>query len=133
MSMPQTPEQMKAFNDSLSQIFAAHDPRFSGRNIVASHDARRTQRPAAHRADNLPSPMAAVCSSSPRCGRGTASWAGTSTSSPIPIASQLPDEHVSGAGSGVEGAEYDRLWAQIVAQMPFFTDHQAKIHAKSPS
>ncbi len=34
MSMPQTPEQMKAFNRQLIADFRAHDPRFSGRKIV---------------------------------------------------------------------------------------------------
>ena len=45
---------------------------------------------------------------------------------------ELPDETFQTRAVVAEGAEYDRLWAQIVAQMPFFTDHQAQISRKIP-
>ena len=45
---------------------------------------------------------------------------------------ELPGETFQAQAVIAEGAEYDRLWAQIVAQMPFFTDHQAKISRQIP-
>jgi hypothetical protein len=45
---------------------------------------------------------------------------------------ELPDETFQTRAVVAEGEEYDRLWAHIVAQMPFFTDHQAKISRKIP-
>jgi deazaflavin-dependent oxidoreductase (nitroreductase family) len=45
---------------------------------------------------------------------------------------EVPDETFAARASTATGEERDRLWALIVAQMPFFTDHQAQVSREIP-
>ena len=46
---------------------------------------------------------------------------------------ELPDETYQARAVIAEGAEYDRLWAQIVAQMPFLPTTKRRSAARFPS
>jgi deazaflavin-dependent oxidoreductase (nitroreductase family) len=132
MSMPQTPEQMKAFNRQLIADFRAHDPRFSGRKIVlltttGAHSGQPHTAPMTYITDG---DRVLVIASNAGAERHP-DWYFNLIAYPD-VTVELPDETFQARAVIAEGTEYDRLWAQIVAQMPFFTDHQAKITRQIP-
>ncbi|BDZ44354.1 nitroreductase/quinone reductase family protein [Naasia aerilata] len=45
---------------------------------------------------------------------------------------ELPDETYECEAEILDGAEYDRLWAEITAAYPFFLEHQAKVERRIP-
>ncbi|MHB8600773.1 MAG: nitroreductase family deazaflavin-dependent oxidoreductase [Ktedonobacteraceae bacterium] len=45
---------------------------------------------------------------------------------------EVKDEIYKATAIVTEGAERERLWASIIAQYPFFTDHQAKTTRQIP-
>lgn len=45
---------------------------------------------------------------------------------------EVRDETFEATPVVVEGAEYQRLWASIVEQYPFFAEHQAKVARQIP-
>jgi deazaflavin-dependent oxidoreductase (nitroreductase family) len=45
---------------------------------------------------------------------------------------ELPDETYESRAEILDGAEYDRLWAEITAAYPFFLDHQARVERRIP-
>ncbi len=45
---------------------------------------------------------------------------------------EVKDETYKATAIVTEGAERERLWASIIAQYPFFTDHQAKTTRQIP-
>ena len=132
MSMPQTPEQMKAFNRQLIADFRAHDPRFSGRKIVllTTTGARSGQPHTTPMTYVTDGDRVLVIASNAGAERHP-DWYANIVANPA-VTVELPDETFQTRAVVAEGEEYDRLWAHIVAQMPFFTDHQAKISRKIP-
>ena len=133
MSMPQTPEQMKAFNRQLIADFRAHDPRFSGRKIVlltttGAHSGQPHTAPMTYVTDG---DRVLVIASNAGAERHP-DW--YFISSPTPnVTVELPDETFQARAVIAEGAEYDRLWAQIVAQMPSSPTTRQRSAARSPS
>jgi hypothetical protein len=45
---------------------------------------------------------------------------------------ELHDETYQARASVAAGEERDRLWTDIVAQMPYFADHQARVSRQIP-
>lgn len=132
MSMPQTPEEMKAFNRQLVADFRAHDPRFSGRKIVlltttGAHSGAPHTTPMTYVRDG---DCVLVIASNAGAVRHP-DWYFNLVAHPT-VTVELPDETYQARASVAEGEERARLWAQIVAQMPFFDDHQAQISRQIP-
>jgi deazaflavin-dependent oxidoreductase (nitroreductase family) len=48
------------------------------------------------------------------------------------VTAELPDETYDCEAEILEGAEYDRLWAEITAAYPFFVDHRASAERRIP-
>ena len=132
MLPPQTPEEMKAFNRQLIAEFRARDPKFSGRRIVllTTTGARTGQLHTTPMTYATDGDRVLVIASNAGAVRHP-DWYYNLVAHPE-VAVELPDETFQARAAVAEGEEYDRLWAQIVAQMPFFTDHQAKITRKIP-
>lgn len=132
MSMPQTPEEMKAFNRQMIADFRAHDPKLNGRRILLlTTTGRRSGQP-----HTAPMTYASdgervlVIASNAGAVRHP-DWYHNLVANPI-VTVELHDETYQAQAIVAMGAEYDRVWAQIVAQMPYFTDHQAKITRRIP-
>jgi deazaflavin-dependent oxidoreductase (nitroreductase family) len=132
MSMPQTPEEMKAFNHQLVADFRAHDPKLSGRKILllTTTGARSGQPHTTPMTYVIDGDRVLVIASNAGAVRHP-DWYRNLVANPE-VTVELPDETFQTRAVVAEGEEYDRLWAQIVAQMPFFNDHQAKISRKIP-
>ena len=132
MSMPQTPEEMRAFNRQLVTDFRAHDPKLSGRRILllTTTGARSGQPHTTPMTYVIDGDRVLVIASNAGAVRHP-DWYRNLVANPD-VTVELPDETFQTRAVVAEGEEYDRLWAQIVAQMPFFTDHQAKISRKIP-
>jgi deazaflavin-dependent oxidoreductase (nitroreductase family) len=132
MSMPQTPEEMRAFNRQLVADFRAHDPKLSGRKILllTTTGARSGQPHTTPMTYVLDGDRVLVIASNAGA-VGHPDWYRNLVANPD-VTVELPDETFQTRAVVAEGEEYNRLWAHIVAQMPFFTDHQAKISRKIP-
>ena len=132
MSMPQTPEEMRAFNRQLVADFRTHDPKLSGRRILllTTTGARSGQPHTTPMTYVIAGDRVLVIASNAGAVRHP-DWYRNLVANPD-VTVELPDETFQTRAVVAEGEEYDRLWAQIVAQMPFFTDHQAKISRKIP-
>lgn len=132
MSMPQTPEEMKAFNRQLIADFRAHDPKLSGRKILllTTTGARSGQPHTAPMTYVIDGDRVLVIASNAGAVRHP-DWYVNLVANPN-VTVELSDETFQTRAVVAEGEEYDRLWALIVAQMPFFTDHQTKISRKIP-
>jgi deazaflavin-dependent oxidoreductase (nitroreductase family) len=132
MSMPQTPEELKAFNRQLIVDFRAHDPKLKGRRILllTTTGARSGQPHTTPMTYVLDGDRVLVIASNAGA-VGHPDWYRNLVANPN-VTVELPDETFQTRAVVAEGEEYDRLWAHIVAQMPFFTDHQAKISRKIP-
>ena len=132
MSMPQTPEEMKAFNRQLVTDFRAHDPRFSGRKLLlltttGARSGTPHTTPMTYVRDG---DRVLVIASNAGAVRHP-DWYFNLVTHPT-VTVELPDETYQARARTAEGEERDHLWAQIVAQMPFFTDHQAQISRQIP-
>ena len=132
MSMPQTPEELKAFNRQLIADFRAHDPKLKGRRILllTTTGARRGQPHTTPMTYVIDGDRVLVIASNAGAVRHP-DWYVNLVANPA-VTVELPDETFQTRAVVAEGEEYDRLWAHIVAQMPFFTDHQAQISRKIP-
>ena len=132
MSMPQTPEEMRAFNRQLIADFRARDPKLSGRRILllTTTGARSGQPHTAPMTYALDGDRVLVIASNAGAVRHP-DWYRNLVANPN-VTVELHDETFQARAIVAEGEEYDRLWALIVAQMPFFTDHQAKISRQIP-
>lgn len=132
MSMPQTPEEMKAFNRQMIADFRAHDPKLSGRRILllTTIGARSGKPHTAPMTFATDGDRVLVIASNAGAVRHP-DWYINLAANPT-VTVELPDETFQARAVVAESEEYDRLWARIVAQMPFFTDHQAKISRKIP-
>lgn len=132
MSMPQTPEEMKAFNRQMIADFRAHDPKLSGRKIVllttnGAHSGTPHTAPMTYLTDG---DRALVIASNAGAERHP-DWYFNLVAHPV-VTVELPDETYQARARTAEGEERDRLWAEIVAQMPFFADHQARVSRQIP-
>lgn len=132
MSTPQTPEEMKAFNHQLIAEFRARDPKFSGRRILlltttGTHSGQPHTTPMTYATDG---DRVLVIASNAGAVRHP-DWYHNLVAHPT-VSVELADETFQARAVVAEGEEYGRLWAQITAQMRFFTDHQAKITRKIP-
>ena len=132
MSMPQTPEEMRAFNRQLVADFRAHDPKLSGRKILllTTTGARSGQPHTTPMTYVLDGDRVLVIASNAGAVRHP-DWYVNLVANPN-VTVELPDATFQTRAIVAGGEEYDRLWALIVAQMPFFTDHQAQISRKIP-
>jgi deazaflavin-dependent oxidoreductase (nitroreductase family) len=132
MSMPQTPEELKAFNRQLIVDFRAHDPKLKGRRILllTTTGARSGKPHTTPMTYVIDGDRVLVIASNAGAVRHP-DWYVNLVANPA-VTVELPDETFQTRAIVAEGEEYDRLWAQIVAQMPFFTDHQAQISRKIP-
>jgi deazaflavin-dependent oxidoreductase (nitroreductase family) len=132
MSMPQTPEGMKAFNRQMIADFRAHNPKLSGRKILllTTTGARSGQPHTAPMTYATDGARVLVIASNAGAVRHP-DWYRNLVANPA-VTVELPDETYQARATVAEGEEYDRLWAHIVAQMPFFTNHQAQISRKIP-
>jgi deazaflavin-dependent oxidoreductase (nitroreductase family) len=132
MSMPQTREEMKAFNRQMIADFRARDPKFKGRRLLllTTTGARSRQPHTAPMTYAIDGDRVLVIASNAGAVRHP-DWYRNLVANPA-VTVELPDEMFQARAIVAEGEEYDRLWAQIVAQMPFFTDHQAKVSRKIP-
>ncbi|HKT37874.1 MAG TPA: nitroreductase family deazaflavin-dependent oxidoreductase [Ktedonobacterales bacterium] len=132
MSMPQTPEELKAFNRQLIADFRARDPKLKGRRILllTTTGARSGQPHTTPMTYVIDGDRVLVIASNAGAVRHP-DWYRNLVANPT-VTVELPDETFQARAVVAEGEEYDRLWALIVAQMPFFTDHQAKISRKIP-
>jgi deazaflavin-dependent oxidoreductase (nitroreductase family) len=132
MSMPQTPEELKAFNRQLIVDFRAHDPKLKGRRILllTTTGARSGKPHTTPMTYVLDGDRVLVIASNAGAVQHP-DWYVNLVANPA-VTVELPDETFQTRAVVAAGEEYDRLWAQIVAQMPFFTDHQAQISRKIP-
>lgn len=132
MSMPQTPEGMKAFNRQMIADFRTHDPKLNGRKILllTTTGARSGKPHTAPMTYVTDGDRVLVIASNAGAVRHP-DWYINLAANPT-VTVELPDETFQARAVVAESEEYDRLWAHIVAQMPFFTDHQAKISRKIP-
>jgi deazaflavin-dependent oxidoreductase (nitroreductase family) len=132
MSMPQTPEQLKAFNRQLIADFRARDPKFGGRRLLllTTTGARSGTSHTTPMTYAIDGDRVLVIASNAGSVRHP-DWYRNLVANPT-VTVELPGETFQAQAVIAEGNEYDRLWAQIVAQMSFFADHQAKISRKIP-
>lgn len=132
MSMPQSPEEMKAFNRQLVADFRAHDPKLSGRKIVlltttGAHSGMPHTTPMTYARDG---DRVLVIASNAGAARHP-DWYRNLVAHPT-VTVELPDETFQARARTAEGEERARLWASIVAQMPFFADHQTRVSRQIP-
>ena len=132
MGMPQTPEGMKAFNRQLVADFRAHDPKLSGRKILLltttgarSGTPHTTPMTYARDGDRV-----LVIASNAGAARHP-DWYYNLVAHPT-VTVELHDETYQARARTAEGTERDQLWAGIVAQMPYFADHQARVSRQIP-
>ena len=132
MSMPQSPEEMKAFNRQMVADFRAHDPKFSGRKILLltttgarSGTPHTTPMTYARDGDRV-----LVIASNAGAERHP-DWYHNLVVHPT-VTVELADETFQARARTAEGEERANLWAQIIAQMPFFADHQARVSRQIP-
>jgi len=132
MSMPQSPEEMKAFNRQLVADFRAHDPKLSGRKILLltttgarSGTSHTTPMTYVRDGDRV-----LVIASNAGAARHP-DWYRNLVAHPT-VTVELADETFQAQARTAEGEERAHLWASIVAQMPFFTDHQARVSRQIP-
>ena len=132
MAMPQSPEEMKAFNRQLVADFRAHDPKLSGRKILlltttGARSGTQHTTPMTYARDGN---RVLVIASNAGATRHP-DWYFNLVAHPD-VTVELLDATYQARASVAEGEERDRLWTQIVAQMPFFADHQAQVSRQIP-
>lgn len=132
MSMPRTPEEMQAFNRKLIADFRAHDPQMSGRKIVlltttGAHSGRSHTAPMAYTIDG---DHVLVIASNAGAQRHP-DWYFNLVANPL-VTVERANETYRAHARTAEGEERARLWALIVAQMPYFADHQAQVSREIP-
>ena len=132
MSMPQSPEEMKAFNRQMVADFRAHDPKLSGRKILlltttGAHSGTPHTTPMTYATDG---DRVLVIASNAGAARHP-DWYYNLVAHPT-VTVELHDEMYQARARVAEGAERDQLWALIVARMPYFADHQARVSRQIP-
>ncbi len=126
------PGDMRAFNRQMISDFRAHDPKVAGRRLLlltttGARSGRPHTTPMTYATDG---DRVLVIASNAGAVRHP-DWYLNLVANPA-VTVELHDETFRARAVVAEGEEYDRLWAQIVAEMPFFTDHQAQISRKIP-
>lgn len=126
------PSDMRAFNRQMISDFRAHDPKVAGRRLLlltttGARSGRPHTTPMTYATDG---DRVLVIASNAGAVRHP-DWYLNLVANPA-VTVELHDETFRARAVVAEGEEYDRLWAQIVAEMPFFTDHQAQISRKIP-
>lgn len=126
------PSDMRAFNRQMISDFRAHDPKVAGRRLLlltttGARSGRPHTTPMTYVTDG---DRVLVIASNAGAVRHP-DWYLNLVANPA-VTVELHDETFRARAVVAEGEEYDRLWAQIVAEMPFFTDHQAQISRKIP-
>jgi deazaflavin-dependent oxidoreductase (nitroreductase family) len=126
------PSDMRAFNRQIISDFRAHDPKVAGRRILllTTTGARSGQlhiTPMTYASDG---DRVVVIASNAGAVRHP-DWYLNLVANPV-VTVELHDETYQARAVVAEGEEYDRLWARIVAEMPYFIDHQAQISRKIP-
>jgi deazaflavin-dependent oxidoreductase (nitroreductase family) len=132
MSMPQTPEGMKAFNRQLIADFRARDPKIAGRRLLllTTTSARSGQPHTTPMTYTTDGDRVLVIASNAGAARHP-DWYRNLVANPT-VTVELPDETFQARATTAQGKERERLWALIVAQMPFFNDHQAQVSREIP-
>lgn len=126
------PADIKAYNRQLIADFRAHDPGVIGRRLLlltttGARSGKPHTAPMTYVADG---DRILVIASNAGAVRHP-DWYFNLVAHPS-VTVELQQETYQARAVVAEGEEYDRLWAQIVAEMPFFTDHQAKVSRKIP-
>jgi deazaflavin-dependent oxidoreductase (nitroreductase family) len=126
------PSDMRAFNRQMISDFRAHDPKVAGRRLLllTTTGARSGQPHTTPMTYVTDGDRVLVIASNAGAVRHP-DWYLNLVANPA-VTVELHDETFRARAVVAEGEEYDRLWAQIVAEMPFFTDHQAQISRKIP-
>lgn len=132
MSMPQTPEEMKAFNRQLVADFRAHDPKLSGRKILLlTTTGARSGTPHTTPMTYLRDGDRVLVIASNAGAERHPDWYLNLVAHPT-VTVELADETFQARARTAEGEERTRLWASIVAQMPYFVGHQARVSRQIP-
>jgi deazaflavin-dependent oxidoreductase (nitroreductase family) len=123
---------MKAFNRQLVADFRAHDPKLSGRKILlltttGAHSGTPHTTPMTYATDG---DRVLVIASNAGAARHP-DWFYNLVAHPT-VTVELHDETYQARARTAEGTERDQLWAGIVAQMPYFADHQARVSRQIP-
>lgn len=126
------PGDMRAFNRQMISDFRAHDPKVAGRRLlllttIGARSGQPHTTPITYVSDG---DRVLVIASNGGAVRHP-DWYLNLVANPA-VTVELHDDTYQARAVVAEGEEYDRLWAQIVAEMPFFTDHQAQISRKIP-
>jgi deazaflavin-dependent oxidoreductase (nitroreductase family) len=123
---------MRAFNRQMISDFRAHDPKIAGHRLLllTTNGVRSGQPHTAPLTYVSDGDRVLVIASNAGAARHPA-WYLNLVANPA-VTVELHDEIFQARAVVAEGEEYDRLWAQIVAEMPYFTDHQAQISRKIP-